>query len=388
MIFSNYNHTKKEMLGFLVVCAILPLYFSMFRYGIAGALIRLSDLLLLALVSFKLITTPKVFYNFAQIRILPLWFYISYILFNGLYNDNVGASIKECIQLVWVVTYFVIASEYAKKNSKLFLDLTIAFLIMSALYTVLYHFSLGHLTRYKLANDGKYAFGLLSLLLLLKSSMFNDKHTFKLFLLSLIPLVMSMERKGIFGVALIFVLLIILKPLKARATAGEVKVIFFSFVSIIVGLFYFLDIQSFIEQKIYQSLFLDESIALYTSNVHRENLLINAIQIIREHPFFGVGSDQIVYYMFDYYWDERLINGAHNFYIDMLVQYGGVGLTLLISWSLYCIYSCYASNRYHKELFLFYVYCMFVVTFMAVGQAVMLVFFMPFLNPYMFLNHD
>ncbi|AZN32441.1 O-antigen ligase family protein [Pseudoalteromonas sp. Xi13] len=388
MMFSSYNYSKKEMLGFLVVCAILPLYFSMFRYGVAGALIRLSDLLLLSLVSFKLITTPKVFYNFAQIRILPLWFYISYILFNGLYNDNIAASIKECIQLVWVVTYFVIASEYAKKNSKLFLDLTIAFLILSALYTVLYHFSLGHLTRYKSANDGKYAFGLLSLLLLLKSSMFNDKRTFKVFLLSLIPLFMSMERKGIFGVLLIFLLLLFIRPIRAKASAGEVKLIFVSSLTLLLSAFYFFDIQGFIDEKIYQSNFLDESIALYTSNVHRENLLINAIQIIKSNPLLGVGSDQIVYYMFDYYWDERLINGAHNFYLDMLVQYGGVGLTLLISWSLYCIYSCYASNRYHKELFLFYIYCMFVVTFMAVGQAVMLVFFMPFLNPYMFLNHD
>jgi O-antigen ligase len=218
--------------------------------------------------------------------------------------------------------------------------------------------------------------------------MFNDKRTFKVFLLSLIPLFMSMERKGIFGVLLIFLLLLIIRPIKAKASAGEVKLIFVSSLTLLLSAFYFFDIQGFIDEKIYQSNFLDESIALYTSNVHRENLLINAIQIIKSNPFLGVGSDQIVYYMFDYYWDERLINGAHNFYLDMLVQYGGVGLTLLISWSLYCIYSCYSSNRYHKELFLFYIYCMFVVTFMAVGQAVMLVFFMPFLNPYMFLNHD
>ena len=384
----NFRYSRAEMFGFIVICSILPLYLSMFRYNTFGAIIRLSDLLLLGLVGIKFLTRPRLFYNFAQIRIIPLWFYIGYIIFNGIYNDNLSSSIKECVQLLWVVTYFIIASFYAKKNSRLFLELTIVFLIISATYTVLYHFSLGHLTRFKLANDGKYAFGLLSLLLLLKSSMFSDKTTFKLFLISLIPLFMSMERKGIFGVVLIFMLLLLIKLIKIKLSLGQVKAFFLSSLVLAVFTLYIFDISSYIDYQIYQSNFLDEKVALYTSNVHRENLLVNAYQIISEHPIFGVGSDQIVYYMYDFYWDKRLINGAHNFYVDMLVQYGVVGLFFLIGWSFYTIYSCYKSGKYYKELFLFYAYCIFVVTFMAVGQAVMLVFFMPFLNPYIFLNHD
>ncbi|QQM65468.1 O-antigen ligase family protein [Pseudoalteromonas sp. LC2018020214] len=384
----NFKYSRTEMIGFIVVCSILPLYLSMFRYGIFGALVRLSDLLLLSLVAIKLLTTPKVFYNFAQVKIIPVWLYIGYILTNGVYNDNLSASIKECIQLLWIMTYFIIASSYAKKNSRLFLELTIIFLIISATYTMLYHFSEGHLTRYKSANDGKYAFGLLSLLLLLKSSMFSDRQAFKVFLISLVPLFMSMERKGIFGVILIFILLGVIKLIKVKPSLGEMKLLLFSGFLITGGMLYLFDISTYIDYKIYQSNFLDEGIALYTSNVHRENLLVNAYQIISEHPLLGVGSDQITYYMFDYYWDERLINGAHNFYLDMLVQYGAIGLLLLLSWSFYIMYSCYKSGRYYKELFLFYAYCIFVVTFMAVGQAVMLVFFMPFLNPNMFLNHD
>ncbi|MBG9991702.1 O-antigen ligase family protein [Pseudoalteromonas distincta] len=384
----NFKYSRTEMISFIIVCSIFPLYLSMFRYGVFGALVRLSDLLLLTLVAIKLLTTPKVFYNFAQVKIIPVWLYIGYILTNGVYNDNLSSSIKECIQLLWIMTYFIIASSYAKKNSRLFLELTIVFLIISATYTMLYHFSEGHLTRYKSANDGKYAFGLLSLLLLLKSSMFSDRQAFKVFLISLIPLFMSMERKGIFGVILIFILLGVIKLIKVKPSLGEMKLLLLSGFLIAGSMLYLFDISAYIDYKIYQSNFLDEGIALYTSNVHRENLLVNAYQIISEHPLLGVGSDQITYYMFDYYWDERLINGAHNFYLDMLVQYGTIGLLFLLTWSFYNMYSCYKSGLYHKELFLFYAYCIFVVTFMAVGQAVMLVFFMPFLNPNMFLNHD
>ena len=384
----SYKYPRREYAGLILSASILPLYLSMFRYSFFGATIRLADLLLFALVLINLVNRPKIFYNFFQVRLIPVWVFVVYLLINGLFHNDIEPSIKEAIQTLWVMVFFIISSFYAKKNSSLFLQLTVFFLFISVLYTVFFHLINGQYLGYKLAGDAKYAFGLLSLLSLFKATINKDKVALRFFLLTLIPLFLSLERKGIFGVSIALVVLSLFYLIKARPTKGEVKLIFISITVSVAFALYFFDFNSFISNEIYLANFLDEEVALYTSNIHRENLLLNSYQIIIEHPLLGVGADRITYYMYDYYWDERLINGAHNFYVDMLVHYGVIGLLILISWSLHQIYLCFKSKCFHKELYCFYIYSIFVITFMSTGQAVLLIFFMPFLNPYMFLNHD
>ena len=294
-------------------------------------------------------------------------------------------SLKESIQLLWVCIYLGIASIYAQWDSKEFFKWMLIFLAISALFTVLVHFSQGQFIRYKLAADGKYVFGLLSVLLLLRAEEHNSRRDYLFFVISLIPLVLSMERKGMVGVIFVAILVLIFRAIRARPILKGIPiflgVLFILFIPYLLNL-----VGDFINEKIYSNYFLDEGLAYFTSNIHRESLLINSYKIISDNFIFGVGADKITEYMAVFYFDPRLINGAHNFYADTLVKYGVVGLSILFSWIALLTYSNRSTNLLSSNLILFNLYCLFVVTFMADGQAVLIIFLVSFLNPYLFVK--
>jgi len=372
----------------LIACAsILPLYLSMFRYHLFGATIRIADFVCLFAIFFTLIFFPKYFLKFIQFKFLPMWFLLAYIIIQGIFLNNTAASIKEAIQLLWVCTYLGIASVYAQWDSRKFYKWTLIFLALSAGYTILYHLSIGHISRYKLASDGKYAFGLLSVLLLLKANNSNLKQDKLLLYLSLIPLLLSLERKGILGVFFIWFLLELIKIFKSKPTLKGIPIFlggaFILFIPSLLNEF-----GLFIDKQIYNSYSLDETVALYTSNMHRESLLINSYQIIRDNLFFGVGADKIMEYMGQFYVHDNLRNGAHNFYVDTLVKYGVVGTSLLLCWPVLITFYHKVLHQLPTALIMFHIYCIFVITFMADGQAVLIVFLFSFLNPYLFADYD
>ena len=374
---------KYKRLLLILSAAILPLYLSMFRYHVFGATLRIADLVCFFVICFTLLIFPKYFLKFTQFKYIPMWFLIAFILMQGIFLDNTANSVKESLQLLWVCVYLGVAAIYAQWDSKAFYKWTIIFLAISATYTILFHISQGQITRYKLANDGKYAFGLLSVLLLLRASELNDKKAYLLFVISLLPLGLSLERKGIFGVLLICALVVLSKFFKAKPQLKGIP-IFLGILSLVVIPYFFGDMSEFIDVKIHESLFLDEKVALYTSNIHRENLLINSYQIIRDNAFFGVGADKITEYMSFFYTDQRLINGAHNFYVDTLVKYGVVGFLMFLAWPAILILINIRTKLFSTNLMLFHLYCLFVITFMADGQAVLIMFLLPFCNPYLF----
>jgi hypothetical protein len=297
---------KYKRLLLILSAAILPLYLSMFRYHIFGATLRVADLVCFIVICCTLLIFPKYFLKFIQLKYLPMWMFTVYILLQGLFLDNTTNSIKESIQFLWVCVYLGVAATYAQWDSKSFYKWTLIFLAISVTYTILFHISQGKITGYKLASDGKYAFGLLSVLLLLRANEFNDKKTYLLFIMSLLPLGLSLERKGIFGVLLICALVVISKFFKAKPQLKGIP-ISLGILSLATLPFFVSNISEFIDNKIYESLYLDEQLAFYTSNIHRESLLINSYQIIRDNAFFGVGADKITEYMAFYYVDPWLV---------------------------------------------------------------------------------
>lgn len=383
-IYEETSQVKKYKTVLLILsAAILPMYLSMFRYNVFGATLRIADVIAFLVIASTFVFFPKYFLKFIQLKYIPMWLIFLYIIFQGMFLENTGNSVKEGIQILWVCLYLGTASTFAQWDSQKFYKWTIIFLAISALYTMLFHITQGQFTRYKLANDGKYAFGLLSVLLLLKADDTNIKKDYFLFIVSLLPLALSLERKGIFGVLLIFILILTLKLIQKKPQLKGVPIFF----AVILVLFlpYLTNILiEFIDEKIYRDLFLDEQVAFYTSNLHRESLLINSYQIIRDHPYFGVGADKIMDYMELFYFDSRLSNGAHNFYIDGMVKYGIIGFSLFLLWPVILFLSNKVNKGFSEKLILFNIYCLFVVTFMADGQAVLIVFLFSFLNPYLF----
>jgi len=376
----------KRMLTILAA-SILPLYFSMFRYHIFGATLRIADLVCAVTLFLTLLIFPKFYLKFFQVKFLPMWLLVGYIIVQGIFLENTSSSIKESIQFLWVCFYLGIASIYTQWDSKAFYKWMLIFLALSALYTIFYHFSLGHFTRYKLASDGKYAFGLLSVLLLLKANSSKVRSDWIYFIISLLPLSLSMERKGVLGVILVIMLVLLSNIIISKPKLKGALVFIIGLVILFMP-YLLIQMNNFIDIKIYESYFLDEKLALFTSNMHRESLLINAYQIIRDNFFFGIGADRITEFMGQFYADQRLNNGAHNFYMDMSVKYGVIGLFLHLSWAGLLSFISYKSKRFSINLLLFNLYCLFVVTFMADGQAVLIVFLFSFLNPHLFEHHD
>lgn len=374
---------KYKRLLLILSAAILPLYLSMFRYHIFGATLRVADLVCFIVICCTLLIFPKYFLKFIQLKYLPMWMFMVYILLQGLFLDNTTNSIKESIQFLWVCVYLGVAAIFAQWDSKAFYKWTLIFLAISVAYTILFHISQGQMARYKLANDGKYAFGLLSVLLLLRANEFNDKKTYLFFIISLLPLGLSLERKGIFGVLLICAIVVISKFFKAKPQLKGIP-ISLGILSLATLPFFVSNISEFIDNKIYESLFLDEQLAFYTSNIHRESLLINSYQIIRDNAFFGVGADKITEYMAFYYVDPRLVGGAHNFYVDTLVKYGVIGFFMFLALPVILLCTTISTKLLSSNLILFHLYCLFVITFMADGQAVLIMFLLPFCNPYLF----
>ncbi|MDN2664223.1 O-antigen ligase family protein [Psychromonas sp. 14N.309.X.WAT.B.A12] len=376
----------KRMLTILAA-SILPLYFSMFRYHVFGATLRIADLVCAVTLFLTLLIFPKFYLKFFQVKFLPMWLLVGYIIVQGMLLENTASSVKESIQFLWVCFYLGIASIYTQWDSKAFFKWMLIFLALSALYTIFYHFSLGHFTRYKLASDGKYAFGLLTVLLLLKANSSSERRYWIYFAMSLIPLSLSMERKGVLGVILVIILVASIRVVIAKPKLKGAVIFLTGFTMLFIP-YLLTQASDFIDGKIYESYFLDEKLALFTSNMHRESLLINAYQIIRDNFFFGIGADRITEFMGQFYADQRLNNGAHNFYMDMSVKYGVIGLFLHLLWAAVLSFFSYSSKRFSINLLLFNLYCLFVITFMADGQAVLIVFLFSFLNPYLFEHHD
>ncbi len=356
----------------ILSAAVFPLYLSMFRLKVAGVLIRPADFLLIAVVALTLLLFPASRAELLRARMLPIYGLACYILFQSLFLGNYFSSIKEILQVLLIVLFMAVNGWLMAFNREKYLKYMLFFLVLSILYTVLYHVLNGQFVRYKLAGDGKYAFGLLSVLSFIGWKASSDTKLKYLFMLSLLPLFLSLERKGLFGLLMVISIYmsdVFLRWLKINSS--HVYIIIFCILMVFVGVFLSSD---FIESKIYMDNFLDESVAIHTSNIHRESLLINGFTIFLDNWVFGIGADNIREAMEVFYVNPNLANGTHNFYLEYLIKYGVLGALFWGATYLSVISKLSLLSQADK---LFVVYCLFVVAFMSDGQTVLLLFLFP-----------
>jgi O-antigen ligase len=356
----------------ILSAAVIPLYLSMFRFKLGGGIIRIADFVAVAVILSALALFPVSRRQLINVRMLPIYVLVGFILLQSLFLENYFNSLKEIIQLLFVGVFLSINMWLMSLDRKKYIDWLLFFLCISIIYTVLFHVLNGQVFRYKLAGDGKYAFGLFTVLAFLNWKITGVKKYKLYFIFSLLPLVLSLERKGVFGVLLVVASysgLIFLEYLRIKSKhllllLGGVFVLL---------LFVFLgDINNFLDSKLYMENFLDESIAIHTSNVHRESLLINGWSIFSENTMFGIGADNIRKEMGQFYLDSNLAGGTHNFYLDSLIKYGILGFVCFIALQLLLLK--YEISRFSG---VFVLYCLFVAAFMSDGQAVLLLYMLP-----------
>ncbi len=351
----------------------IPLYLSMFRYRVGGVLVRFADLFSIITIVLGLLCVPKLRRSLLDKRLLPVYLFAGYILFQGTYLGVGTTAAKESIQLLYVVMFLAITFQIARHYPVQFGHWFLVFLFMSALYTVLYHFLIGHFTRFKLAGDAKYAFGLLSLVSFFMLMSAPCRIYKWIFAFALVAMVLSLERKGLLGFLLSVTVFYTVRYTHLLKLKFHYVVPVLTLVICVFAVFVFNLLSQNMESWVYEQSFLNEKLALYTSNLHRESLLVNGMSAVMENPVWGHGASDIRPVMYQFYSDPRLANSTHNFYLDNLIMYGVAGCALI--W-LRAIQELLAVIKARDPVALaLLLYFVFVVFFMAGGQIVLLFYF-------------
>lgn len=305
--------------------AILPIYLTGSRLQ-SFVILRPADVLSLATLALTLIFVRGSSRAFTRPAVLMLFALVIYVVIQGIYLNVGGLAIKEATQLLFIILVVVCTGVQIERHPAQFLRAFSILLGCTLVYTLAYHFSLGEYYRYKSSNEGRYTFGIFSVLMLLAASKRQWKGWWlALFLLSIPPLIASLERKGPTGVVIVLLFLGLLY-LRDRYRLDPKIALLFILLSLTAGLIAFAgDIYDKFQYALMDNYYVDEAAALWESNVHRKALLINGFDIFINHWPFGTGADTLRMQMRNYFIDPRLGNSTHNFYLDNLIKYGAVG---------------------------------------------------------------
>lgn len=365
---------------FLVCCSasVLPLYLSMYRYQYGGAILRAADVMSFAVIGLTLLTSPSSSRAFFRPVFAALYVLVGYIVCQSLLQDRLGSGLKEGAQLLFVIASAVTIGVNLERDPGLFLKTFLACAVASLMTTLVYHFVQGYYYRYKFAYDGRYIFGITSATLLLVAWQSRWKFAWlSLFLLSLMPLAASLERTGQLGVATVAVLIAVTSMMKRKDVPISVVLLFALLGGAACSLMWQEDIALKLERVTFENYFVDEQVALFDSNTHRQSLLLNGWDIFSRNWMWGTGADSIKDEMRRYYSDWRLANGTHNFYLDSLIKYGVFGAFVWFGAVLVGFRQTIRQSRNKVPAALMGAYFLFVVTFIAEGAAVSLMFLMP-----------
>ena len=369
-----------EYVLFFISAMVVPLYFTDFRLDKSGVKIRLSDILalfaiaifLLLLLKNKIAITFPVGFNYICI-------FIVYCFFNALAQVGLTKAIIATVQWVLILFTLVVVYTNAAKNPEKFRAIFIKTLLIICFVTLIYHLMHGHLTRYKLLGDAKYAFALTGVILVSCAYYFDDKSYLKPLIFLYPVILLSLERKGIlaFHMVAFFYVFISLKPL-----LKFLMLALCSLTLLMLALFYdlsFLNTFTVFEYSDFEMLYLDEEQALWISNLHRQSLVTNGWDIFTTHFIFGVGPKMLPAYMGDYFINQELALYTHNVFLDTLIEQGSVGLfLLLLPYFIYITQGVGLKNKKDKTIFFaFCLYSIFMLFFMSGGAPSMVIFYLP-----------
>lgn len=357
---------------------MVPLTFSMYRLSVGGVMIRLADLISLSLlVIVSLVNPVSLLSHLLRFGLIPLSLLLLYILFQGAALGVLASALKESAQIAIIFASCASAALYCKEYPQTFRRFFVWGLALSALSTVIYHLQVGQYTGYKLAGDGRYIFGNFSVMLLLL--VFSQRRArlghLLVLAVSAVPLALSLERRGILGVLVVLALLMGAALCRATRFRPSVVIATVALAAAAMGAAYTATTPLDLQREIHRAAPVDEEEALYVSNAHRKSLLANGLLIAQERWAFGYGADQIKTQMAGYYFDARLANGTHNFYLDTFIKYGLVGSLLFFFVVAYIIGSIHRRWTYSTEGFVLIGYTLLTIGFMSDGAAVLIMLF-------------
>jgi len=337
---------------------IVGFLFTGIEPSVSGIIIRPSDLILLLLISLEgifCVNSPQglpQFYGLKNRITILFIVLVIYKFIDGAYKTDFKTSFVELAQASeYLIFYFFVIKYLSNYNSRerFFKFLQISTLAV-ALFAAFYHISKGKLTDYKDLDEARISFGicaLFSFYFYLKRGTFFS--TF-IFILAFVLMLLSGERKGwlAFAFGAIYLNFFFEGKLKLT-TIFFIKRIIAPAILLIVFLItssylssdkYYLQQQSTFEEipslisnfqeNLQYRQSLDYNAFASRSDAARYYVFMTGIYEFEKDPVFGIGTGNFRKIVIEVSPDPWIRNGAHNEYLNTLVEYGSIGLIIFI----------------------------------------------------------
>jgi hypothetical protein len=373
----------------LFLSAILvPMYFTDFRLHLGGLILRLADVISFSVIAFFVICKR---HGVVELYLPKGYAYLSlfliYCFINAMWQSGLFKAIVATFQWAMILATLAIVYSHSVMYPEKFKELFIKALLAICFVVVLYHFSIGKFVHYKSLGDAKYALALTGVIILTYSYIYQDKR-YLLALCILYPFILfSLERKGILAFHVVLIIYLC-ASMKSLFQIGLLSVFAIFLVLLLVNPNVF-DYSAFsiFEYSDYEMLDLDEEQAKWVSNYHRQSLIENGWDILKQNSIFGIGPKMLTFSMLDYYYNPDLALYTHNVFLDTLIEQGITGLLLLLlPYFIYLSAGGLKSSRQTVCFIALSIYSGIMLFFMSGGAPSMVLMYLPLLTSYMFSN--
>ncbi|WP_028023179.1 O-antigen ligase family protein [Enterovibrio calviensis] len=370
-----------------LAAAAVILFFVPMKLSVSGIDIYLADLLGIASLGFIGLTAIRGQLLHSTIKASGfVLLFVVYIVLAGIISHVPPTFvIIEVIQWLSIMAFLGVLHQSGLLASPRFLSTVALYALAGAVYTAIWHFIVfPDLGNFKKLGNTKYLFGFSCLLLYLMRDHIRFSYIF--LALSLVLLVMSDERKAFLGVSLMiacdYAFCRRSHDLRTQQTVNAFGFMLFfgvviAFISTwsLLGLSTILNHLEFTQLDIYYA---DQQQARWDSELWRKLLLANGFDLFLENPILGVGPKMLPEHIIDYFQNQELAIYTHNFALDVAIEYGLVGLTILFGGFLLGMYRLFQQRYQNPISFLMAVYILAMVLFVAINSTIMLMFLLPF----------
>ncbi|SKA44512.1 O-antigen ligase family protein [Enterovibrio nigricans] len=290
---------REHLAAFAVILFFIPL-----RVSVANVELYFADLLGIISIGLLAISTirGKLLHSTTKASGFILVFVI-YIFLCGLYNNVPTLRILiEMVQWLSIAAFLGVLHQENLLASPRFLSLVALYAFGGACYTAIWHLSQPEFNDFKHLENTKYFFGFCFAMLYVMRHQIRFSYVF--LTVAFVLLLMSGERKAMFGVAAILLAdYLFCRPLSAKQQHHVQTVLLFSIASLALILFsfwYTWGAQPFldaIEFNQYDVLFADQNKAQWDSELWRKLLLANGFELFLSHPWIGVGPKMLPDYL-------------------------------------------------------------------------------------------
>ncbi|MEM9325724.1 MAG: O-antigen ligase family protein [Bacteroidota bacterium] len=353
----------------LALSIVFLLYFSGLHFDLGVLVIRPADVLLSAMILVVLaeavssgsILTIRI--KLGRVAVL-LGVFVIYRFFNGLMQADFTIALKELVQSMLIVGFALLLKHFCHtvQHRDLIFKHIRGLLLTASLLLFFYFLLMGQPFGFKTFGPFKHLYALAALFVL-DRFLTKPSPSISLLLASVMTIVVfSGEKKG--WIALSFAAGYLIWEMYKRASARKKQYVRLSLASVVfVGVISIpillpstpyvvkqLNSLSEVAQMASSRIFQDPRVASIAnrvsfssrSNISRFYVLSTAMDQVQETPLFGIGPQNLkplVMASSPFSW---LDPGAHNDYLNTLVEYGAVGLLLqLLIISILFRYSVY-----------------------------------------------